>query len=210
MDFNEKLDLDELRNLEMLLWSHEERDDNDGKFQPLFDEENVLGHEWPSIDGFSINELIINAEGCGDRVLVIRNKESGEIVLDRKEAILAEERAWEEAMENEASKTDDEDENEPDAELDAIVEIETLRSLEVWMYNHEAGGPDGGFKKALDELDIEHFEKFDVVTVRDVLDEIEFGGDRVISLRAGDGTILLDHQKDFADEGHTWAMDIGL
>lgn len=204
MDFNEKLDLDELRNLEMLLWSHEERDDNDGEFQPLFDEENVLEHEWPSIDGFSINELIINAEGCGDRVLVIRNKENGEIILDRKEAILAEEQAWEEAMENEASKADDED--EPDAELDATVDIETLKLLEVYMYNHEAGGPDGGFKKALDELDIEHFEKFDVVTVRDVLDEIEFRGDRVISLRTTDGTILLDREQDFADEGHKWAM----
>jgi len=119
MDFNEKLDLDELRNLEMNLWSHEDRDDNDGEFQPLFDEENVLEHEWPTIDGFSINELIINAEGCGDRVLVIRNKESGEIILDRKEAILAEERAWEEAMENEASKADDEDDHEFDPELDA-------------------------------------------------------------------------------------------
>ncbi|WP_315921771.1 hypothetical protein [Mesorhizobium sp. SP-1A] len=202
MDFDEKLDLDELRNLEMNLWSHEDRYDNDEEFQPLFDEENVLEHEWPSIDGFSINELIFNAEGCGDRVLVIRNKESGEIILDRKEAILAEEQAWEEAMENEASKVDD----EPDAELDAPIAIETLKQLEVWMFNHEAGGPDGGFKKACDELDIEHFEKFDVVTVRDVLDDIELGGDLVISLRTTDGTILLDRQQDFADEGHKWAM----
>lgn len=208
MDFNEKLDLDEIRNLQMNLWSHEERNDNDGEFEPLFDEDNVLEHEWPSIDGFSINELIINAEACGDRVLVIRNKETGETLLDRKEAILAQERAWEEAMENESSKADDED--EPDVELDATVDIETLRSLDVWMYNHEAGGPNDGFRKACDELDIEHFEKFDVVTVRDVLDDIEFGGDRVISLRAGDGTVLLDRQQEFADEGHTWAMDIGL
>jgi len=74
------------------------------------------------------------------------------------------------------------------------------------MYNHEAGGPDGGFKKACDELDIEHFEKFDVVTVRDVLDDIEFGGDIVITLRTTDGTILLDRQQDFANEGHKWAM----
>lgn len=208
MDFNEKLDLDEIRNLQMNVWSHEERNDNDGEFEPLFDDDNVLEHEWPSIDGFSINELIINAEACGDRVLVIRNKETGETLLDRKEAILAQERAWEEAMENESSKTDDE--NEPDAALDATVDIETLRSLEVWMYNHEAGGPNDGYRKACDELDIEHFEKFDVVTVRDVLDDIEFGGDRVISLRTTDGTILLDRQQEFADEGHMWAMDIGL
>ena len=204
MDFDEKLNLDELRNFEMLLWSHEERDDNDGVFQPLFDEENVLEHEWPSIDGFTINEMIDNAEACGDRVLIIRNKESGEVILDRNEAILAEERAWEEAMENEASKTDDED--EPDSELDATVDIDTLRSLEVWMYNHEAGGPGNDFKKACDELDIEHFEKFDVVTVRDVLDDIEFGGDQVITLRTTDGTVLLDRQQEFADEGHMWAM----
>lgn len=208
MDFNEKLDLDEIRNLQMNVWSHEERNDNDGEFEPLFDDDNVLEHEWPSIDGFSINELIINAEACGDRVLVIRNKETGETLLDRKEAILAQERAWEEAMDNEASKADDE--NEPDAALDATVDIETLRSLEVWMYNHEAGGPNDGFRKTCDELDIEHFEKFDVVTVRDVLDDIEFGGDRVISLRKTDGTILLDRQQEFADEGHMWAMDIGL
>lgn len=208
MDFNEKLDLDEIRNLQMNLWSHEERNDNDGEFEPLFDEDNVLEHEWPSIDGFSINELIINAEACGDRVLVIRNKETGETLLDRKEAILAQERAWEEATENESSKADDE--NEPDAALDATVDIDTLRSLEVHMYNHEAGGPDNGFKKACDELDIEHFEKLDVVTLRDVLDYIEFGGDRVITLRTADGIILIDRQQDFADEGHTWAMDIGL
>lgn len=204
MDLNEKLDLDELRNLEMNLWSHEERDDNDGQFQPLFDEDNVLAHEWPSIDGFSIAELIVNAEMCGDRVLVIRNKESGEIILDRKEKILAEERAWEEDIENESSQHDEEIEFNP--VLDNPITVDTLKTIEVWMFNHEAGGPDGGFKKACDELDIEHFEKFDVVTVRDVLDDIEFGGDRVISLRAGDGTILLDREQDFADEGHMWAM----
>lgn len=205
MDFDQQLDLSEVRKLEMNLFVHEGRHDNDGEFEPLLSDEDFSEHKRLSTTTASINELIDNAQIGGDRVLIIRNKESGEIVLDRKEAVLAAERAWEEAMDNEeASKADDEDDT--DDELDATVDIETLRSLEVWMFNHEAGGPDNDFKKACDELDIEHFEKFDVVTVRDVLDDIEFGGDRAISLRTADGTVLLDRQKEFADEGHTWAM----
>jgi hypothetical protein len=204
MDLNDKFDFDEIRLFEMLLWSHEERTDNDGVYQPLYDEDDVSASD-PFFDGYSINELIINAEACGDRVLVIRNKETGDVVFDRKEAILAEERAWEEAMENEASKADDDE--DAITELDTLVGFDELNLLEVWMFNHEAGGPDSGFKKALDELDIEHFEKFDVITVSDILDDIEFPGDSVIILRTVDGKILLDRLQVFADEGHKWAME---
>lgn len=207
MDLDQQLSISEIGDLMVNLWDHEERYDNDGEIKPLLDVESIPADKNAT---FSVNDLIQNAETGGDRVLFILNTATGEVIYNRKKEILAEERAWEEAMENEASKSDDDDENQPDAELDAIVDIETLRSLEVWMFNHEAGGPDNDFKKACDELDIEHFEKFDVVTVRDVLDDIEFGGDRVISLRAGDGSVLLDRQQEFADEGHTWAMDIGL